>query len=305
MTRPAVSVVIPTTGRAELPRALESVRSQTFAGSIEAIVVVDSHEPLPSRVTELADVILYTSGGQGAPAARNLGVKSARGDWLAFLDDDDVWEAQKIQTQVAILGEQETTIVGSRHRHVASDGGSVSGPLPRQVIHPDERIEDYLFRRRIPAAGRASMYTSTLICSTTLARRVPWDETLRRHQDWDWLIRANREAHAIFIQVPEPLAVIQVGTEGSISASDRWEESLAWGATVLAASDPHTLTDFVTAQSLRYAVSARSLRGIVACLRVVVSARRVPSLGPALIAIGGLLPRRTIQRILTRAATRV
>src|SRR5687768_2514241 len=90
---PAVSVVIPTRARPELVRrAVRSALDQTLR-DIEVVVVVDGPDP-PTRQT-LADIddsrlrVVELAERGGAPAARNAGVRHARGRWTALLDDDD------------------------------------------------------------------------------------------------------------------------------------------------------------------------------------------------------------------------
>jgi hypothetical protein len=100
------------------------------------------------------------------------------------------------------------------------------------------------------------------------------------------------------MQLPEPLVRIHIGSSGSISASMDWESSLAWADEVLAARDPRTYTDFLAAQTLRYAFGARSAAGVSAVLTSIRRSGHLPSIGPILIGLAGLLPRRTIERLM-------
>src|SRR5690242_19678911 len=96
-----VSVIIPTTRRpAQLRRALDSVFAQTYR-EFEAIVVVDG--PNPDTVAMLAACgearlrVLQNDHPLGPGLARNAGAAAARGDWLAFLDDDDEWQPENLE----------------------------------------------------------------------------------------------------------------------------------------------------------------------------------------------------------------
>jgi glycosyltransferase involved in cell wall biosynthesis len=298
-----VSVVVPTIGRPELTRAVESVRRQTVP-DVEIVVVCDapSTEAISPTVVELADIVHPTGGGLGGGRARNVGVELSSGHYVAFLDDDDEWLPEKLAAQLAALESSATpdrVVLATRHVQVDVHTGKTSGSIPTALKSHDQTVGEYLFRRRRPAGGRASMYTSTLLCSRALALEVPWDPALRRHQDWDWLVRLDALPDVRIEQVPGSLVRIQTGSTNSISAGADWASSLAWADHRLR-TEPGVYVDFVVAQSLRYALSARSAQGAKAVIARVWSARRIPALGPMLIALGGLVPRRTIERLMVR-----
>ncbi len=103
MNKPTISVVIPTHNRVEeLQRALGSVYRQTLLPN-ELIVVDDGSE---SAITKdifqdvpksLETVLLRNDVPMGANHARNIGIKAANCDWIAFLDDDDAFYPNKIE----------------------------------------------------------------------------------------------------------------------------------------------------------------------------------------------------------------
>ena len=299
----AVSVVIPTVGRPELVRAVRSARLQDHK-NIEIIVVVDAAQEsvdLANDVHDLADKVIWTGGGRRGAAARNLGVRAAGGDWIAFLDDDDEWLPGKISAQLEhVVGAGQLAVVSCRQVQFDPKDGSTSGPIPVMIKNPGEDVAEYLFLNRAPSAGRASMYTSSLMCSREVAEQVSWDETLRRHQDWDWLIRASDLPGVTVTQVPEVLVRIQTGSVGSISATQDWEASLAWALRVLRPRSAQVYVDFLAAQTLRYAIGARSLRGVGTVVRAIFDGRTLPGVGPLIIGLAGVLPRRRIEAIITR-----
>ena len=102
---PLVSVIIPTYNRADLVRqAVASVEAQTFR-DFEIVAVDDggtdgTYEVLASR-RELR--VLRHPHRRGVSAARNTGIAAARGEWLAFLDSDDLWLPEKLARQILLL----------------------------------------------------------------------------------------------------------------------------------------------------------------------------------------------------------
>lgn len=106
---PAVSVVLPTYRRPDVVRrAIDSVLGQTFA-DLELLVVDDEpSEATRAAVEEVGDArIRYLAHDRnlGLPAARNSGIRAARGRFLAFLDDDDEWLPNKLAGQLGVLDE--------------------------------------------------------------------------------------------------------------------------------------------------------------------------------------------------------
>src|SRR5690349_7945487 len=103
---PKVSVVIPTYNRGEKVRgAIESVLTQTFS-DLEILVIDDGSSDDTGRILREAfgNRIRYCyQPNQGASVARNTGVDQARGEWIAFLDSDDLWEKEKLALQLKTL----------------------------------------------------------------------------------------------------------------------------------------------------------------------------------------------------------
>ncbi len=103
---PKVSVVIPTYERAgKVQDAIKSVLAQTFS-DLEVIVVDDGSTDGTGRILreKFGDRIrYYEQANQGVSVARNRGIEEARGEWIAFLDSDDLWEKEKLEWQFKAL----------------------------------------------------------------------------------------------------------------------------------------------------------------------------------------------------------
>ncbi len=103
-----VSVIIPTYNNGRfLPEAIESVLAQTVR-PLEIIVVDDgSTDDTSERLRPYATRVIYRhQANQGVSAARNLGILAASGDFIAFLDSDDVWHPRKLEIQLELFGKR-------------------------------------------------------------------------------------------------------------------------------------------------------------------------------------------------------
>ncbi|WP_411837654.1 glycosyltransferase [Paenarthrobacter ureafaciens] len=302
--------MIPSTGRATLSQAIESAKSQNFSGILEVVVVFDldpeKTSPEVERLAADADAVVFTGGGRKGGFARNLGVRHSNGDWIAFLDDDDTWHPLKITRQLQLAEAKASrgkrAIVGCRVQQVSQTSGPaniVSG-IPAKLIGSGDRIEDYLFARRRPGAKRASFFTSTVFAARSICEEIAWDETLARHQDWDWLVRASKAKSVSVVQAEDVLVSIHVGSQGSISAGADWASSLAWADRLLRPLGPRVYVDFISAQTLRYALQKRDLTGIRLVLKRMLQSRCVPSIGPAAIGLAGAIPRKSLQWLMRK-----
>ena len=113
-----VSVIIPTLNRPkELKRSIQTVMDQTYGGDIEIIIIDDSKESQKQTIEKDFSVALnsknrhinyiHKAKKEGSPLARNIGIKEAKGDYVAFLDDDDMWLPEKIEKQVQVMEKGE------------------------------------------------------------------------------------------------------------------------------------------------------------------------------------------------------
>src|SRR5262245_27132826 len=109
---PLISAVIPTYNRAPLVcDAVDSILRQSYR-NIEIVVVDDgSTDDTLSKLARYGDQIrVITQSNAGPAAARNRGIAAARGEFVAFLDSDDLWLPTKIERQVSLLAQVGTTV---------------------------------------------------------------------------------------------------------------------------------------------------------------------------------------------------
>ncbi len=179
-----VSVVIPTYKRSELlRRAIDTVLSQTYR-NIELLIVNDNEigdeysKELYSLLGEYTDdrlILVEQEKHINGAAARNVGIRRATGEYIAFQDDDDYWEPEKIELQVAALeGLDESYGAVSCLMRIYKDGVLKSAALP---YRDGSVLIDILDRRTSMGTG------ALLIRREALDDAGYFDEALNRHQD--------------------------------------------------------------------------------------------------------------------------
>ena len=180
-----VSVVIPTYRRSDmLTRAIDSVLGQTYA-NVECIVVNDNivgdehslvlYENLKVYENDPRFRFLEQEKHINGAAARNVGIRAAKGEYIAFLDDDDYWELEKLQLQVDALKELDETwgAVSCLSRRYKNDVMIRSG-----VPYNGGSLLMSILCRRIGLGTGA-----VLIRRKALDDAGYFDESLMRHQD--------------------------------------------------------------------------------------------------------------------------
>jgi glycosyltransferase involved in cell wall biosynthesis len=187
---PEVTVVIPTRNRASLLQktALRAALSQEGV-NVEVIVVDDAstdETPLAlERVDDLRLRVLRHDVRRGQFRARNAGIAHARGEWIAFLDDDDVWSPAKLRSQLDVARAAGASFVYTGAVMIGSRvevKGVVDAP-------PAEDLASRLLVRNWMRAG-----SSTVAARADLVATVGgFDEQLSELADWDFWIRLALE----------------------------------------------------------------------------------------------------------------
>ena len=209
--KPQVSVIIPTYNRATKVRdAIESVLAQTIA-DLEVIVVDDGSSD--GTGTLLAQIFgdrirYYAQANQGASAARNRGVDEARGEWVAFLDSDDLWEREKLEwqfkalertgpecgacyTDVRFFNHQETRtmfqLAEASYRHEGTMG--ISTDALRLLVRPG-------------GAGMVVCLSSLLARTNAVRKTGGFDPKLLYSQDSEFMFRLAMLTGFCYVNVP-------------------------------------------------------------------------------------------------------
>lgn len=180
----SVSIVLPTRNRPqELAQALERVAAQTHP-ELELVLVRDGGSPLDASATEILGRLEFPALGlehedppHGLAASRNRGVDAARGEAVAFLDDDDLWEPD----------------------HVARLARALDRDPALDVVYADVWVEDEASGERRAMArdfdleifGRDSFIAPSAIAvrKSAFDRFGLFDTEIPYSEDWDWLLR--------------------------------------------------------------------------------------------------------------------
>jgi glycosyltransferase involved in cell wall biosynthesis len=257
-----VSAVIPTRGRPELvTRAVMSALRQDL-DSVEVIVVIDGEGAATRRALEdIADarlMVIDLPASVGGAEARNVGVRTARGKWVAFLDDDDEWLPQKLSRQVVAARRSAAVwpVVASR-LILRTQECEVVRPLRNYCA--GRAVSEYLFCRGSLRDGPYAMQTSTLMAPRELLTAVPFRSGLPRHQDWDWVLRAERACGVQFVVLQEPLVVYRAEDgRASVGRAQDWTVSLQWGREMRRHFSRKAYAWFVAAECMSRAVKSRA-----------------------------------------------
>ncbi|MCP5327359.1 MAG: glycosyltransferase family 2 protein [Sinobacteraceae bacterium] len=186
---PSVSVVVPTYNYGRfLPRALDSVLAQSFAPS-EIIVVddgsTDDTRDVLTRYREPVQVVHQTN--RGLPAARNAGIRLARGELIALLDSDDAWHPNKLQQQIALWRRHpECGAIGCGVQVVDAEGRPI-----RTVLFEDAAgdANDRVHRIALRRSWVGGSGSGALIPVETFRQVGGFDESLSAAEDWDMWLR--------------------------------------------------------------------------------------------------------------------
>jgi len=206
---PKVSVVMTTYNYGRfLGEAIQSVLDQTFQ-DWELIVVDDgSTDETSEVVASFPDprIRYIYQQNQGNAAGWNRGIELARGTYIAFLDADDLWLPMKLEKQVAQLDSLPPTVglVYADLHFFNHEDGAITGRLLAGRSPPRGKVFSQLVRRDWGERGWFIIPTIALIRSEVFQKVGLFDESLRRHQDWEMWVRV---AAAYEVDVlNEPLA---------------------------------------------------------------------------------------------------
>lgn len=233
---PSFSVVIPTFNRPELTtRAIQSCVAQSKR-PLE-IIVVDDHSSRPFEWNGDSIVrVVRHERNYGGGRARNTGIDHSTGDFICFLDSDDIWLPNKLaEIERVILATSDAENTVFFHDLMRRRSGLEDRLLANPDLGHSEHVLEYIFLRE------GLVQTSSLVVPAREAKRVRFDDTLRAHQDWDFCHRLELSGLR-FRRIPTALAVWSLD-EGQqrVSSSRKALQTMAWIDKLKGTVSPETM----------------------------------------------------------------
>lgn len=211
-----ISVVIPAYNSKEyIARTLDTVMNQTKL-PFEVIIVDDGSKD--GTINEVKHYIetnpeagrivkLIQQQNTGAGAARNRGIKAAKGDWISFLDSDDLWDSGKLKKTIEVVKERPDAVIITHDEYVIQEkrpGKKVYCPLHTKYVE-QENLFLQLYRHNLFSTSCMTVKREILI------KEGGFDTTLLSAQDYDMWIRVGKSGNAVFIKEPLETYVLRKG----------------------------------------------------------------------------------------------
>ena len=209
-----VSVIIPTYNRAEFLRsAIKSALQQTFT-DFEIIVSDDRSTDHTREVVESFKdkriKYVRNEGNKGPSATRNTAISISKGEYIAFLDDDDEWIPEKLRSQVNLLDKSPPEICGVYSNRLMINKSNA------KIVSTNPGTEKLRGNLLYQLAKKSPIHTSTVIVRKKCLDEVgPFDETMSYMEDRDLWIRLS--INWDFEYIDEPLTKAYFHSNGHLS----------------------------------------------------------------------------------------
>jgi glycosyltransferase involved in cell wall biosynthesis len=216
MKQPTVSVIVTCYNYAKyLEGCLKSILNQTYQ-DYELVIVndgsTDNTDDVIARFLDNKKVIYINQSNTGQAIATNNGIIRASGEFIAFLDADDLWEPTKLEKQVSLFTRDSIGVVFSRMKFINEEGL----PLYKEVTgkHYTPRsgyvTDALLFENFVP-------YSSTVVRKLCFEKFGMFNSEYKNGLDWDLWLRISKEYEFAFVD--EPLLSYRIGHPGQLTAN--------------------------------------------------------------------------------------
>ncbi|MEH2280296.1 MAG: glycosyltransferase [Nostoc sp.] len=216
---PKISVIIPAyNSQNTIKHTIKSVLNQTFS-DLELIVINDgSQDSTLEVVTQIQDsrIKVFSYSNAGGNVSRNRGLHRAVGEFISFLDADDLWTPDKLQSQLKALQENVTAKVAYSWTDYINASGQFI--LSGKRINVNENVYEKLLLNNFLENG-----SNPLICRKALITLGGFDESLNAAQDWDMWLRLASKFN--FICVPSVQILYRISANSVSSNLVRQEKA--------------------------------------------------------------------------------
>lgn len=223
MKKPLISVIITTYNRKKyLEEAILSVINQSYI-AIELLVIDDGSKVnyAESICNKFSNCNYYYKKNGGLSSARNYGINLAKGEYIAFLDDDDFWDSLKIEKQVKVLLENSSVDCVHSSAVVVDESGKQTGDLIGAAQNKIHKRSGYVFWN---ALGTWVVKSPTpLIRKTVFKSDLLFDESIKVGEDIDFYQRMFFRHKVYYIN--EPLAFYREYDDEK-RLSNQWKKHL-------------------------------------------------------------------------------
>jgi glycosyltransferase involved in cell wall biosynthesis len=193
---PLVSIIVPTHDRpAMLKEAVESALAQTMQ-DFEIIIVLNGASSaatdMAARLRADSRVTIVDMEDSSLAASRNVGLGTARGEWIAFLDDDDIWLPEKLELQLAAAAQTGADLVTCNFGTFNAEGDLASpGLVPRPA--------GLSFAESLMLNNCVSGGSAVVVRAAAIRKLNGFDATLRGCEDWDMWRRLSWESKFAYV----------------------------------------------------------------------------------------------------------
>ena len=221
MEHPKISVIIPTYKRPDiLCRAIDSVLIQDFKdyeiiiiddNGLGSVVQKETEKLMRQKYLDQRIYYIPNEKSLGGGGARNVGITAAKGEFIAFLDDDEDWLPGKLSKQMKKYSEctENTGVIDTGVLLIKENG---------EKIYRSPEMQGWIFEDLLSKSGKSAPKLSTILCRKSVLEKVGlFDSAFRSRQDLDLYIRLSRVCK--FDSINEPLAYKRYDADSRISTN--------------------------------------------------------------------------------------